>query len=120
MCETFARHPSGHAAPWGRCPFFLKVPMNHNSQSTSAEIRAAQRIGLIVMETIIDADEMGAPSGLLYAALMSKGCSLSQYQSLMAPLERRGFVTLSGDCYHSTPAGVEFAAKLRKVLGVEP
>lgn len=86
---------------------------------TPEQIKAAQRIGLIVLEVIRDAGSMGAPSGVLYAALMSHGCTLSQYQSLMAPLERRGFVRLDADCYTLTDAGAGFLAQLQRAVGDE-
>lgn len=83
------------------------------------EIRSAQLIGLAVLDAIIEAGERGAPSGVLYAALMARGCTLNQFQSLMRPLVIRGFVTESGDCYRITPAGEDFAKTLRTVLGHE-
>jgi hypothetical protein len=84
---------------------------------TIEQIRAAQKIGLSVLEAIEEAGELGAPSGVIYAALMTKGCSLPQYQSLMAPLESRGFVTLSDDCYTLNSSGRAFIQQLRKTLG---
>jgi hypothetical protein len=83
---------------------------------TIEQIRAAQKIGLSVLETIEEAGALGAPSGAIYAALMTQGCSLNQYQSLMAPLERRGFITLEGDCYTLNASGSVFIQQLRKAL----
>jgi hypothetical protein len=84
---------------------------------TTSQIAAAQRIGLHILDAIDEAGELGAPSGVMYAALMAQGCSLQQYQSIMAPLERRGFVTVDGDCYFMTAAGREFKEKLCASLG---
>lgn len=50
----------------------------------SAQIHAAQTIGLVVLESIQEAGVLGAPAGILYAALQHKGCTLNQFQSLMA------------------------------------
>ncbi len=83
---------------------------------TIDQIRAAQRIGLAVLESIQAAGELGAPSGVLYAALQQTGCSLSQFQSLMAPLEGRGFVTQENHCFTITKAGEAFINQLRSVL----
>lgn len=94
--------------------------MTLNKGMTPEAIRSTQRIGLAVLESIADAGDFGAPSGILYAGLMSQGCSLTQYQSLMSPMEHRGFVQQLGDCYHITPSGIEFARKLRKILGMAP
>jgi predicted transcriptional regulator len=78
------------------------------------QIQAAQRIGLALLESIEESGELGAPAGILYAAMMAQGCSLNQFESLMAPVERRGYVTRSMDCYTITPSGSEFISKLRK------
>lgn len=83
---------------------------------TPEQIKAAQRIGLIVLEAIRDAGPMGAPSGVLYAALMGQGCTLSQYQSLMAPLERRGYVLLEDHCYTLTSTGQAFITQLKQTV----
>lgn len=83
---------------------------------TSEQIKGAQRIGLAVLEAIRDAGPMGAPSGVLYATLMVQGCTLSQYQSLMAPLERRGYVQLEDHCYTLTSTGQAFINQLRQTI----
>ncbi|WP_321935224.1 hypothetical protein [Paraburkholderia sp. J8-2] len=82
----------------------------------NAQIIAAQKIGLAVLETIDDTGEQGAPSGVLYAALQAKGASLSQYQSLMEPLVRRKFLELQHDVYTMTDSGRTFMGKLRAQL----
>lgn len=77
------------------------------------QIVAAQQIGLAVLETISETGDQGAPAGVLYAALQAKGASLSQFQSLMAPLVSRKFVVLEHDLYTITNGGQEFLNKLR-------
>lgn len=84
------------------------------------QIRTIQRIGLAVLETIQEAGELGAPGGVLYATLMTQGCTLNQFQTLMAPLERQGYVAHEADCYTITPQGETFIGKLRTVLGCTP
>jgi len=83
---------------------------------TTEQIKTAQTIGLAVLESIESAGELGAPSGVIYAGLMSQGCTLSQYTSLMAPLERRGFVCLDGDCYTITQQGKDFMGRLKAAI----
>ncbi|CAN7631474.1 hypothetical protein LJR189_004781 [Acidovorax delafieldii] len=83
---------------------------------TPEQIKAAQRIGLTVLEAIRDAGPTGAPSGVLYAALMGQGCTFSQYQSLMAPLERRGYVQLEHQCYTLTSTGQAFINQLKQTV----
>jgi len=83
---------------------------------TKDQIQAAQRIGLVVLETIDGADELGAPGGVLYAGLMTQGCTLNQFQSLMGTLQGRGFVRLEGECYHVTASGKTFIQVLQRTV----
>jgi len=52
----------------------------------------------IIVEAVKDMGPMGAPSGPMYAALMSTGITLDQYQTIMdglvaaGKLKRRGYV----------------------------
>ncbi len=41
----------------------------------------------------------GVPGGVIYAALMTQGCSLEQFEALMGSLVRMHKVRKSGDCY---------------------
>ncbi len=62
--------------------------------------RAAMRLIVdAVLDAIKAAGPTGAPGGVLYAALMQQGCSLSQFQSLMGGLERAGKVRRDGELY---------------------
>lgn len=51
--------------------------------------------------TIAECGPMGAPGGVLYAALMGHGCTLSQFESIMGALVRSGRVRKVGECYHA-------------------
>jgi hypothetical protein len=53
-----------------------------------------------IVEAVAAAGPIGAPGGILYAALMSAGCSFSQFNSIMGALVRAGKVVKRGDCYH--------------------
>ncbi|MFP3637687.1 hypothetical protein [Paraburkholderia sp. SIMBA_054] len=88
-----------------------------NQQAQRSQIVAAQRIGLAILETIDEAGELGAPAGPLFAALQAQGASLSQFESLMAPLVARGLVTLESHLYTMTSSGREFMGKLRAAVG---
>jgi len=57
-----------------------------------------------VYETIKDMGKDGAPSGILYAGLMAKGCSLNQYNSLIGLLIKAGKVRQAGDVLYATSA----------------
>jgi hypothetical protein len=48
------------------------------------------------------AGSLGAPGGVIYAALMGQGCTLSQFESLMAGLVRAGKLRRDGDLYFVT------------------
>lgn len=60
------------------------------SAFTSEQVEAAAKLMAVVVDTIRDAGEI--PSGHLYAALMSAGCTLSTYEQLIGVLERRGLI----------------------------
>jgi hypothetical protein len=78
------------------------------------QIEAAQRIGKLVLETINELKPLGAPSGVLYAGLMTAGCSKSQYDSLIDSLARNGLITNNEDhCLHITSQGETFLGKLQ-------
>jgi hypothetical protein len=53
-----------------------------------------------VIDTVREAGPMGAPGGHIYAALMTQGASLQQYESLMSALVRTGKLARRGQCYH--------------------
>lgn len=45
------------------------------------------------------AGDKGAPGGIIYCALMGKGCSLSQYQAIMRALVISGRIRQEGELY---------------------
>jgi len=52
--------------------------------------QAAIAVIKAVHETIREMGSMGAPSGVLYAGLMSKGCNINQYNSIIDILKKQG------------------------------
>lgn len=72
--------------------------MSQPTQEQASALRA-------VLDGIVDACKaagaMGAPGGVLYAALMAQGCTLSQFHSLMGALQRAGKLVKRGECYHA-------------------
>jgi predicted methyltransferase len=87
---------------------------------TPSQINAAQLLGKAVLETIEESGSLGAPSGVLYAALSSKGVSLSIYQQMIASMGKNGFVTESDHCLHITKVGKEFLTKLKIKFDHQP
>lgn len=67
---------------------------------TTAQIQAVRQIVSAIVEAIKAAGPLGAPGGVLYAGLMAHGCSLSQFESLMAGIVKSGMIVKRGECYH--------------------
>lgn len=63
---------------------------------TPEQQEAIRTVGDAIVEAA-EATEFGAPSGVVYAALMSVGIRLAQYQSLLAILEKQGRIVIDGD-----------------------
>jgi hypothetical protein len=63
------------------------------------QARALALVVEAVVEAVKAAGPNGAPGGTLYAALMSQGCTLSQFESLMGALVRLGKVRREGELY---------------------
>lgn len=81
------------------------------------QLHAVQTTTLAILESIIEAGDLGAPEGVIYSALMAYGCTLSTFQQLVAPLKSRGYV--SEEEPHllvATEQGRSFALKLKSVL----
>ena len=53
----------------------------------------------IIVEAVKDMGTMGAPSGPMYAALMSTGMTLGQYQTIMDGLVAAGKLKRRGHVY---------------------
>lgn len=79
---------------------------------TKQQILALQSIAKGIIESATN--PVGAPSGVIYAALMGHGASLSQFQSIMDTLTRKGFLSHDADChtYHATESGIAWANKV--------
>ena len=62
------------------------------------QIQAVHALADIIEETAREAGPMGAPSGVIYAALMGVGITLDQYQAILGVMQRAGRITVSSDC----------------------
>jgi hypothetical protein len=71
--------------------------------------KVAHLIMSAIVQTVVESGERGAPSGHLYAGLMSLGCSLYQYESMIMALKKVGVLTESG---HLLKANAERAKEL--------
>ncbi len=61
---------------------------------------ALRRICNIIVEAVRESDPiLGAPGGIIYAALMEHGCTMEQYTGLMSGLVNAKILRKSGECY---------------------
>ena len=66
---------------------------------TIEQIKALRSIAKAITETVSLAGPLGAPGGHLYAALMSAGCTLIQFELIMFGLVQSGYLAKRGECY---------------------
>ncbi len=70
-----------------------------------SRIAALQQIAKAITDTVKEAGPLGAPGGTLYAALMTCGCSLHQFEQIMAGLVRAKQLRKDGDLYFVAKGG---------------
>jgi hypothetical protein len=77
------------------------------------QIQALQSIAKGIIESA-NLSPIGAPSGVIYSALMGHGASLNQFQSIMDTLVKCQFLTHDTEChtYHATDSGIAWANKI--------
>lgn len=78
----------------------------------SQTVSKAQRSALLavcnaIIDTVAEAEPIGAPGGVIYAALSAQGCTFNQYTSLMGALISAGRLRFEDDCYHLPEASDE-------------
>lgn len=69
------------------------------TQPTDAQMQAIVGIVTTIIHTVQEAGPIGAPGGVIYAAMMAHGLSLGQYEALMRLAVRSGKIALRGQCY---------------------
>ena len=72
---------------------------------TAAQVKLLRMVADAIIDAVKAAGPLGAPAGVLYAALMGHGCTLSQFEQIMGGMVRAGLLTRSGDLYHVAEAG---------------
>jgi len=70
------------------------------TKPTTTDAKALQMVFDAIVDAVKAAGPIGAPGGVIYAALMAHGCTLTQYQSLMGYLVRKGTLKQDGHLYH--------------------
>lgn len=68
---------------------------------TQNQLAAIRAIADAIVESVREAGELGAPSGIVYAALMSYGCTLDQYQAFIRALIRSGKIRQERDLLYA-------------------
>jgi hypothetical protein len=63
------------------------------------QARAIRAACSAIVDAVKAAGPVGAPGGVIYAALIGQGCTVHQYEQLMAALVRLGKLRRSGDLY---------------------
>lgn len=63
------------------------------------QVAAIRAVATMILETVQEMGEQGAPSGPMYAALMGK-MSLNQYESIMYSLVKAGRLRKEGHVYY--------------------
>ena len=67
---------------------------------TPQQKAAALRLALqAILDAVKEAGDLGAPGGVLYAALLGR-MSLAQFEQIMAALVRMGKLRREGDLYY--------------------
>lgn len=61
-----------------------------------------------VVEAIDDCGQTGMPSGILYASLMTQGCTLQQFERMMEILVESGRIRKSGQVFYGTAHWADF------------
>lgn len=69
------------------------------TKPTTEQERAIRMLLDGVLESVAAAGPLGAPGGVLYAALMVHGLSLGTFESIMGALVRIGKLRKSGELY---------------------
>ncbi len=73
--------------------------------AVAEQIAALRAIADAIVEAVKATGPMGAPGGVIYAALMASGCTLTQYETIMSAMVRSRILTRHGDLYRVAAAG---------------
>lgn len=66
---------------------------------TPQQAKALRAIAGAFIDAVKAAGPLGAPGGVMYAAVMDK-CNIHQFEQIMAGLVGAGKLRKAGDCYH--------------------
>lgn len=63
--------------------------------------RRLAHVACALYATVKEAGDRGAPSGIMYAAVMAHDIRLDQYQLIMGVLEQGGLIKRRGNVYYA-------------------
>jgi len=86
---------------------------------TNEQIKGLRVIMAAIIDATIAGGEFGGPSGIIYAGLMAKGCSLIQFQSLTTSMKNAGLITQEGDSFFATQKGRDWAGMVGPTGGLQ-
>ena len=72
---------------------------------TPTELRAMLSVIHGVLDAAHAGGTMGAPAGIMYAAMMAQGCTLDQFHQITSATQSAGLITRDGDLIHLTDKG---------------
>lgn len=72
---------------------------------TPQHVLALKQVMEAIVDSVAEAGPHGAPSGTLYATLMSFGCSLESFERIMGVLVEAGRLEKRGHLYFATLKG---------------
>lgn len=75
--------------------------MTEKTLAQQTQNEAIRRIADAIVESVREAGELGAPSGIVYAALMSYGMSLDTYHQFIGVLVKLGKLRQEGDLLYA-------------------
>jgi hypothetical protein len=78
--------------------------------------RAAATAIAAILKIVEESGPNGAPAGPMYAAMMTVGCTLEQFQGMMGTLVAAGLLRLSHHCYFLTPKAQELLKEARTTV----
>lgn len=65
---------------------------------TRGQLNAIKIAVEVILDIAKDAGPMGAPSGVIYAAMMGHGMTLNSYQQILGAMQRTGKIVVEYDC----------------------
>lgn len=75
------------------------------AQTREEQLMTLRRVSMAILGMIREIGRAGVPGGTIYAALMTHGCTMEQYEAIMDGLVGAKLVTKSGQLYFACGGG---------------